>query len=212
MVFTHEERKDDPAALTYHREDFVATTSNKQLNFLQHIVSLLGAKGRASVVVPDNVLFEGGAGETVRRHLLEHCDVHTLLRLPPGIFYAGSVKANVLFFERLPKKSRGKRSLWVYDLRTGSRFSLRNSPIGDVDLADFIKAYGGNRRRRTETTVFQRFDVDGLLESERCNLDIGIASAGGADELPAPSALAAEIIERLAAAAAAITAVEERLN
>ena len=88
--------------MSYLREDFWATTSNKQLNFLQHVRSLLKINGRAAIVVPDNVLFEGGAGETVRRRLLEQCDVHTLLRLPTGIFYAGGVKANVLFFDRKP--------------------------------------------------------------------------------------------------------------
>ncbi len=82
------------------RQDFWATTSNKQLNFVQHIRSMLKIGGTAAVVLPDNVLFEGGAGETIRRRLLEECDVHTILRLPTGIFYAQGVKANVLFFER----------------------------------------------------------------------------------------------------------------
>ena len=88
--------------LTYEREDFWATTSNKQLNFLQHVKTILEINGRAAVVVPDNVLFEGGAGEAVRKKLLHECDVHTLLRLPTGIFYAQGVKANVLFFDRRP--------------------------------------------------------------------------------------------------------------
>ena len=92
--------------MSYLREDFWATTSNKQLNFLQHVRSLLTINGRAAIVVPDNVLFEGGAGETVRRRLLEQCDVHTLLRLPTGIFYAGGVKANVLFFDRKPPSEK----------------------------------------------------------------------------------------------------------
>ena len=88
--------------LTVVRDDFWATTSNKQLNFVQHVKTLLKINGRAAVVVPDNVLFEGGAGETIRRKLLHECDVHTLLRLPTGIFYAQGVKANVLFFDRKP--------------------------------------------------------------------------------------------------------------
>src|SRR4029453_3827868 len=91
--------------MSYLREDFWATTSNKQLNFLQHVKSLLKPHGRAAIVVPDNVLFEGGSGETVRRKLLHECDVHTLLRLPTGIFYAQGVKANVLFFD--PKPASG---------------------------------------------------------------------------------------------------------
>ena len=85
---------------TYERDDFWATTSNKQLNFLQHVKTLLKQHGRCAIVVPDNVLFEGGAGETVRRKLLHECDVHTLLRLPTGLFYAQGVKANVLFFDQ----------------------------------------------------------------------------------------------------------------
>ncbi|MEN6311306.1 MAG: class I SAM-dependent DNA methyltransferase, partial [Acidobacteriota bacterium] len=104
---------------SYERRDFWATTSNKQLNFLQHVRSLLKIHGSAAIVVPDNVLFEGGAGETVRRTLLQDCDVHTLLRLPTGVFYAQGVKANVLFFDRRPaSKEPWTKTLWIYDLRT----------------------------------------------------------------------------------------------
>ena len=98
----NEEGETDRQTVTYNRPDFWTTTTNKQLNFVQHVKSLLKINGRAAVVVPDNVLFEGGAGETVRRKLLHECDVHTLLRLPTGIFYAQGVKANVLFFDRKP--------------------------------------------------------------------------------------------------------------
>ncbi|GAB7266044.1 hypothetical protein DZJ_25940 [Dickeya ananatis] len=98
MTITNEEGDEDRDALTYERQDFWETTSNKQLNFLQHIVSMLKLDGKAAVVLPDNVLFEGGAGEKIRRKLLEDCDVHTILRLPTGIFYAQGVKANVVFF------------------------------------------------------------------------------------------------------------------
>src|SRR5204863_3038615 len=90
----------DKESITYNRPDFWTTTSNKQLNFVQHVKSMLKINGRTAVVVPDNVLFEGGAGERIRRRLLHDCDVHTLLRLPTGIFYAQGVKANVLFFDR----------------------------------------------------------------------------------------------------------------
>ena len=104
---------------SYEREDFWATTKNKQLNFVQHVVSLLKIGGDAAVVVPDNVLFEAGAGETIRRRLLHDCEVHTLLRLPTGIFYAQGVKANVLFFRRREgAEDAWTRELWVYDLRT----------------------------------------------------------------------------------------------
>jgi type I restriction enzyme M protein len=101
MTITNEDGEEDRDALLYERQDFWETTSNKQLNFLQHIVSMLKVKGRAAVVLPDNVLFEGGAGEKIRRKLLETCDVHTILRLPTGIFYAQGVKANVVFFDNL---------------------------------------------------------------------------------------------------------------
>ena len=103
MTITNEEGEEDKDALTYERQDFWETTSNKQLNFLQHIVSMLKVDGKAAVVLPDNVLFEGGAGEKIRRKLLETCDVHTVLRLPTGIFYAQGVKANVVFFDNAPK-------------------------------------------------------------------------------------------------------------
>ena len=102
MLVVNEEGEQEREALTVVRDDFWATTTNKQLNFVQHVKTLLKIHGRAAVVVPDNVLFEGGAGETVRRKLLHECDVHTLLRLPTGIFYAQGVKANVLFFDRKP--------------------------------------------------------------------------------------------------------------
>ena len=106
-------------SLVVERPDFWATTGNKQLNFLQHVRTLLKINGSAAIVVPDNVLFEGGAGETVRRHLLKECDTHTLLRLPTGVFYAQGVKANVLFFDRKPaSETPWTRDLWIYDLRT----------------------------------------------------------------------------------------------
>lgn len=98
--------KGEKEALVYERQDFWATTSNKQLNFLQHVKTLLKINGKAAIVVPDNVLFEGGAGETVRRKLLAECDVHTLLRLPTGVFYAQGVKANVLFFDKKPAREK----------------------------------------------------------------------------------------------------------
>jgi type I restriction enzyme M protein len=114
--------------ISYERDDFRATTTNKQLNFLQHIMSLMEMNGRAAVVLPDNVLLEGGAGEKVRRRLLEEFDLHTVRRLPTGIFYAGGVKANVLFFEKKPPRTGDEHNttkLWVYDFRTGKHFTLK---------------------------------------------------------------------------------------
>lgn len=114
-----EDGKVQSADIQIQRQDFWATTSNKQLNFIQHIRSMLKIGGHAAVVVPDNILFEGRAGETIRCRLFEECDVHTMLRLPTGIFYAQGVKANVLFFERKAASSEpATGETWVYDFRT----------------------------------------------------------------------------------------------
>ena len=135
------------------RDDFWATTSNKQLNFVQHIKTLLKSHGRAAVVVPDNVLFEGGAGETIRRKLLHECDVHTLLRLPTGLFYAQGVKANVLFFDKKPaSETPWTRKLWIYDLRTNKHFTLKTGPLRREDLDEFVRLYNpANRHDRAPT-------------------------------------------------------------
>ena len=214
MTFSNEAAA-DADQLVYRRDDFLATTSNKQLNFLQHVMSLLGRKGRAAVVVPDSVLSEGGAGETVRRALLELFEVHTLLRLPPGIFYAGSVKSSVLFFDRRPTKSkpRGSERLWTYDMRTGKRFSLRSEPLTDEAMDDFIGRYGGtNRKSRTADGPFRSFAIGDILGFERCSLDLGLAiGSTSVDIAEPPSVIAAEIIDRLEAAADAIRAIEQDL-
>ena len=121
------------------RPDFWATTSNKQLNFLQHIVRMLKIGGRAAVVLPDNVLFEGGAGEKIRRRLLHECDVHTILRLPTGLFYAQGVKANVLFFERkAASETPWTKKVWVYDFRTNANFTLKTRQLKRADLDAFV--------------------------------------------------------------------------
>lgn len=160
--------------ISYERDDFWATTSNKQLNFLQHVHSMLNETGRAAVVVPDNVLFEGGAGEKIRRALLKQCDVHTLLRLPTGIWYSPGVKANVLFFDKKPEAETPATSdVWIYDLRTNQHFSLRQNPIRTEDLADFIQCYcADNPTRRKETDRFRRFEYSEIVASDKANLDI----------------------------------------
>src|SRR5689334_16380005 len=133
--------------LTYNRPDFWTTTSNKQLNFVQHVKTLLKINGRAAVVVPDNVLFEGGAGETIRRKLLHECDVHTLLRLPTGMFYANGVKVNVLFFDRKPASpTPWTRTLWVYDLRTNMHFTQKTNPVKRSDLDEFVACFHAENR------------------------------------------------------------------
>ena len=160
--------------ISYERSDFWATTSNKQLNFVQHVYSMLKEDGRAAVVVPDNVLFESGAGEKIRRILLQKSNVHTLLRLPTGIWYSPGVKANVLFFDKEPVgKVRGTNELWVYDLRSNKSFSLRQNPISPEDLADFVRCYSAvDRAARKETAHFRRFKYSEILARDRANLDI----------------------------------------
>ena len=201
-------------SLTIERQDFWATTSNKQLNFVQHVKTLLDIHGRAAVVVPDNVLFEGGAGETVRRRLLHECDVHTLLRLPTGVFYAQGVKANVLFFDRKPASEQPwTREVWVYDLRTNQHFTLKQNPLTYDHLKDFIEAYRpDDRHTRVETEHFHRFTYDELMARDKVSLDVfwlRDESLDDADSLPPPDVLAAEIAEDLEAALAEFAEIAE---
>jgi len=134
-------------SLIINRDDFWASTSNKQLNFLQHIFTILKQHGRAAVVVADNVLFEDVAGETIRRELLKQADVHTLLRLPTGIFYAQGVKANVLFFDRKAAQEKPwTQQLGIYDLRANLHFTLKENTLKRSDLDDFVARYFGNVR------------------------------------------------------------------
>ncbi|MBF6470105.1 N-6 DNA methylase [Nocardia beijingensis] len=202
----------------YDRSDFWVTTSNKQLNFVQHIANMLKIDGRAAVVVPDNVLFEGGAGETLRRRLLKECDVHTLLRLPTGIFYAGGVKANVLFFDR--KRARPDQpwtsKLWVYDFRTGQHFTLRQNKLQVHHLDEFVEAYNPeNRHDRTESERFRCWSYEDLLARDKVNLDITWMrdpDLEDGDELQPPEVIAQEIVEDLQAALYEFAAVTEALQ
>ncbi len=200
------------------RQDFVVTTSNKQLNFLQHIMSILEINGRAGVVLPDNVLFEGGAGETLRRKLLTAFDFHTLLRLPTGIFYKPGVKANVLFFDRKPAAEQPwTRSLWVYDLRTNKHFTLKKNPLRRGDLAEFVSSYrpGDDRGARAESERWKSFTHDELVARDKVNLDLTWLrdeSLEDADNLPAPDVIAREIVEDLTAALAEFEAVAAALE
>ena len=200
------------------RPDFITTTANKQLNFLQHIVTVLDINGRAAVVLPDNVLFEGGAGETIRRHLLKTCDVHTLLRLPTGIFYAQGVKANVLFFDKKPAAERPwTQRLWVYDLRTNQHFTLKQNPLRREHLQDFVDCFapGKPRPARVETERFRSFTYDELIARDKTNLDITWLrddSLDDLDNLPEPAVIAREIVEDLTAALAEFEAVAAALE
>lgn len=210
-------KKRNNASLIYERDDFWATTSNKQFNFLQHIKTILKEYGRAAVVLPDNVLFERGAGETIRQQLLKQFDVHTLLRLPTGIFYAQGVKANVLFFDKRPASEEPwTKKLWIYDLRTNKRFTLKTNPLQDTDLQDFITAYNpDNRDARVETERFRAFSYDELIEREHVNLDIFWLkedSLEDAADLPTPDVLIAEITENLEAALAQFQDIQTELD
>ena len=205
MTITNAVGEEDKEALTYERQDFWETTSNKQLNFLQHIVSMLKVNGRAAVVLPDNVLFEGGAGEKIRRKLLETCDVHTVLRLPIGIFYAQGVKANVVFFDAKPKDGQvHTKGVWFYDLRTNRHFTLKTRPLSLEDLQDFIGCYNpANRHERTETDRFKWVSYDALIARDKASLDLFWLkddSLDNLDDLPSPAVLQQEIIEHLEAA------------
>ena len=217
ITITADGEKRNTASLTYERDDFWATTSNKQFNFLQHIKTILKTDGRAAVVLPDNVLFERGAGETIRRQLLKQFDVHTLLRLPTGIFYAQGVKANVLFFDKRPARAEPwTQKLWIYDLRTDKRFTLKANPIRDVDLQDFITAYNSkNRYERIETERFRAFSYQELTQREHANLDLfwlNEDSLEDAADLPAPDVLVAEITENLESALAQFQNIQAELD
>jgi type I restriction enzyme M protein len=206
------------------RPDFWATTSNKQLNFLQHVKSLLEINGRAAIVLPDNVLFEGGAGETIRRRLLHECDVHTLLRLPTGIFYAQGVKANVLFLER--KKASATpwtHTLWIYDLRTNTHFTLKTNPLQRSDLDEFVACFHADNRHDRHPTWsaehlqgrWRAFTYDELVQRDKCNLDIFWLqddSLEDAANLPDPDVIAADMIEDLRTALEQLEAIAGDLS
>jgi len=171
--------------------------------------------------VPDNVLFEGGAGETIRRKLLTECDVHTLLRLPTGIFYAQGVKANVVFFDRKPASPHPwTRRLWVYDLRTNQHFTLKTNPMKRDDLDEFVALYktGANHERQptwTPATLdgrWRAYDYDELVNRDKCRLDLFWLkddSLLDAENLPEPDEIAAEIAEDLRSA---LEQIEETLG
>jgi len=212
MSFTNEEGEQATDDLTYNRQDFWATTSNKQLNFVQHIRSMLKTTGKAAVVLPDNVLFEGGAGETIRRKLLENTNLHTILRLPTGIFYAQGVKANILFFDNQPASpSPWTKEVWFYDYRTNVHHTLKKKPLRYEDMADFIACYSpANRQKRADTWHpdtnpdgrWRQYSYEELVARDKTSLDIfwlKDKSLTDLDNLPEPDELAEEIIENLEA-------------
>jgi type I restriction enzyme M protein len=212
ITVVNEEGETDKTTVTYKRPDFWTTTSNKQLNFVQHVKSLLTIHGRAAIVVPDNVLFEGGAGETVRRKLLAECDVHTLLRLPTGIFYAQGVKANVLFFDRKPgADTPWTKTVWVYDLRTNKHFTLKTNRLTRGDLDEFAESYRpGDRHNRAATWSeaqpdgrWRSYAYEEVIARDKVSLDLFWLRDDSLEDsanLPEPQVLAQEIADDLRAA------------
>ncbi len=225
MTFTNEEGEQEKEDLTYNRQDFWVTTSNKQLNFVQHIRTMLKTTGQAAVVLPDNVLFEGGVGETVRKKLLETTDLHTILRLPTGIFYANGVKANVLFFDGKPSsKTPWTKEVWVYDYRTNVHHTLKKNPLKLDDLKDFITLYNPkNRNKRKETFNadtnpegrWRKFTYDEIIARDKTSLDITWLkdkSLADLDNLPDPDVLALDIVENLEAGLESFRTIIASLN
>jgi len=225
MTFTNEEGEQEKEDLTYNRQDFWVTTSNKQLNFVQHIRTMLKTTGKAAVVLPDNVLFEGGVGETVRKKLLETTELHTILRLPTGIFYANGVKANVLFFDGKPSNKKAwTKEVWVYDYRTNIHHTLKKNPLKLEDLRDFITLYNPkNRNKRKETYNaetnpegrWRKFNYEEIIARDKTSLDITWLkdkSLADLDNLPDPDVLALDIVENLEAGLESFRAIIESLN
>lgn len=217
ITIVNGEGKTGKESLTYERNDFVSTTSNKQLNFLQHVKTLLKVTGKAAIVLPDNVLFEGGAGEVIRKRLLHDCNVHTLLRLPTGVFYAQGVKANVLFFDNKPGRSEPwTKKLWIYDLRTNMHFTLKTNPLRFEDLEDFIKRYNPeNINSRAVTERFHCFTYEELIQRDKVNLDIfwlKDESLEDSENLPSPDIIAVEIVENLESALEQFSSIYQELE
>jgi len=224
MTITNDEGEQEREELTYNRQDFWVTTSNKQLNFVQHIRTILKSSGRAAVVVPDNVLFEGGAGETIRRKLLDSTDLHTILRLPTGIFYANGVKANVVFFDNKPAaKEPWTKDVWFYDYRTNVKHTLKKDPLKFDHMKDFVKCFNPeNRSKRKETWSeknpegrWRKFSYQELTSRDKCSLDFFWLKDDGMidpDSLPEPHEIAAEIVASLEAALEKFKTVAENLG
>ncbi|MEU5545526.1 class I SAM-dependent DNA methyltransferase [Streptomyces sioyaensis] len=196
-----------PFSVTRHdahaRADFVTESTDKHVNFLQHVMSLTATPGRAAVVIPDSILFATGAPETVRRHLLEHFDLHTVLRLPAGTFNSAGIRANVVFFDRPSHRAVGRPQtarLWVYDLRSGRQFAPGRGPLLRSDLDDFVSAYlpGRPRTDRVETDHFRCFDIQDVLKRNQASLDLTwLPEPTGTGRLAPPEEIAREVVHEL---------------
>lgn len=224
MTITNEQGETEKADLSYNRQDFWETTSNKQLNFLQHIKTQLKITGEAAVVLPDNVLFEGGAGEEVRKQLLKTTELHTILRLPTGVFYAHGVKANVLFFNnKAASKKPWTKDIWFYDYRTNIHHTLKKKPMMMSHLEEFVKLYKPeniNKRKQTwsaknEEGRWRKYSYKQILERDKTSLDIfwlKDKSLTDLDNLPDPDILANEIIENIESGLASFREIMETIN
>ncbi len=202
------------------RDDFTFPTSNKQLAFLQHIYRGLLPGGRAAVVLPDNVLFEDGQGRSIRADLMDKCNLHTILRLPTGIFYAQGVKTNVLFFQRGTTEKGNTKEVWIYDLRTNMPSFGKRNPLTRKDFAEFEECYGDDPNGRSsrkdlgEEGRFRRFSREEIAKRGD-NLDISWLrdeSLQSAEDLPEPDEIAAEITIRLQTAISEMSALTELLE
>lgn len=212
MTVTNGDGEEEKEDFVYNRQDFWVSTANKQLNFVQHIKTMLKTTGKAAVVVPDNVLFEGGAGEVVRKELMKTSNLHTILRLPTGIFYAHGVKANVIFFDNMEaSKKPWTTDVWIYDYRTNVHHTLKRKPLTYEDLTPFIACYQAKDRKTLSHTWseegnpegrFRRYTYEEILARDKTSLDIfwlKDASLADMDNLPDPDVLAEEIIENIEA-------------
>ncbi len=202
------------------RDDFTFQTSNKQLAFLQHIYRGLKPGGRAAVILPDNVLFEEGQGKAIRGDLLDKCHLHTILRLPTGIFYSPGVKTNVLFFRRGKTEKGNTKAVWVYDLRTNMPSFGKRTPLTREHFQEFIAAYGEDanggspRQDLGESGRFRCFSREEIAKRGD-NLDISWLrdkSLQSVEDLPEPEAIALQIIKRLEVAMAEMTALRDLLE
>ena len=197
-----------------NRPDFYVETKNNQLNFLQHMMLMLKTGGRAAVVLPDNVLFEGGAGETIRKKLLSDFNLHTILRLPTGIFYAQGVKANMLFFT----KGQPTKDIWFYDYRTDVKHTLATNKLQRHHLDDFVACYTANPRVETynEDTArdgrWRKYAVEDILARDKTSLDITWIKAGGEEELFTLDELMTNIITQAGNISKAVTELQKLMD
>ena len=188
---------------------------------MQHIKSLLKVGGTAAVVLPDNVLFEGGAGETIRKSLLDTCDLHTILRLPTGLFYAQGVKANVLFFEKKPaSEQKQTKEVWIYDYRTNIKHTLKQNPLTEKHLQDFADCYRPNDRYHREETYdaetnpegrWRKFTYDEIVARDKTSLDITWIKQGDETEDMSLSELLDTIKEKSNKITTAVNELQELL-